>query len=120
MDAGGVKTETRTFRGESGHVERVVVTTREGKRTRASSSRSGEAKDLPESDVERAFEATGDALGTAAGFVVDKSKDAASAAKEGLERLLTRPATSLREPLTKPEAPPKRPVKRQRQLAKKP
>ncbi len=84
MDAGGVKTETRTFRGESGQVERVVVTTRDGKRTARVYSRSGEVRDLPESDVERAFEATGDALGTAAGFVVDKSKDAASATKEGL------------------------------------
>lgn len=84
-EAGGVKTETRTFK-EHEHVERVVVTTREGKRTARVYARTGEYKDLPESDVERALEATGSALAGAAGFVADKSKDAASATKEGVER----------------------------------
>lgn len=85
IEAGGVKTETRTFRGEGGRVERVVVTTRDGKRTGRVYSRSGEVKDLSESDVERALDATGDTLADAAGFVADKSKDAASATKEGVE-----------------------------------
>lgn len=84
-EAGGVKTETRTFADEDGRVERVVVTTRDGKRTARVYSRSGEVKDLSESDVERALEATGDTLADAAGFVAGKSKDAASATKEGLE-----------------------------------
>ncbi|MEJ7618833.1 MAG: hypothetical protein WKF30_18085 [Pyrinomonadaceae bacterium] len=82
-EAGGVKTETRTFK-EHEHVERVVVTTRAGKRTARVYARTGDYKDLPEGDVERALDATGSALAGAAGFVADKSKDAASATKEGL------------------------------------
>lgn len=87
-DAGGVRTETRTFKGENRRVERVVVTTRDGKRTARVYSKSGEVKDLPDNKVERALDDTGDALGDAAGFVVDKSKDAASATKEGAEKVV--------------------------------
>lgn len=87
-EAGGVRTETRTFKGENRRIDRVVVTTRDGKRTARVYGRSGEVKDLPENKVERALDSTGDALADAVGFVVDKTKDAASATKEGAEKAI--------------------------------
>jgi len=60
---GGVTTETRTFRNTSGRVQKVVVTTRDGKRTARVHYRSGEVRDLPDDKVADALDATGDALG---------------------------------------------------------
>ena len=50
-EEGGVRTETRTFRNNS-RVQKVVVTTRNGKRTARVTSRSGEERELPENRVE--------------------------------------------------------------------
>src|ERR687886_449103 len=59
------------------------TTSTEGRRTARVTMRSGESRDLPEDKVTTALDATGDALASAAGFVVDKAKDAAQAVKEG-------------------------------------
>ena len=71
---GGVTTETRTFRDPNSRVERVVVTTRDGRRTARVYYRDKTAKDLPDTEVGRALDATGDALVSAGGTVVDASK----------------------------------------------
>jgi len=91
-EEGGARVETRTF--ASGPVERVVVTTRDGRRTARVFARSGEIRDLPESRVEEALTATADQIVEAAGFVVeagedvgreigDKAEDAGDAAAKG-------------------------------------
>ncbi|HVF88260.1 MAG TPA: hypothetical protein VM866_11750 [Pyrinomonadaceae bacterium] len=83
-DAGGVRTETRTFRNPSSRVEKVVVTTHSGgRRTARVHYRTGEQRDLPESRVESALDATGDAIVGFGGAVVDKTKEAASTVREG-------------------------------------
>lgn len=71
-DANGVKTETRVFRN-NGHVSKVVVTTKNGVRTTRVYSRSGEEKELSDSDSQNVLEKTGDAIASAAGFVADKT-----------------------------------------------
>lgn len=76
-DASGVETRTRTFNNPSSKVEKVVVTTRGGKRTARVYYRDKTVKELPESNVERALDATGDALVSAGGKTVDVTKDAA-------------------------------------------
>ena len=72
VDANGTKTETRTFRNNP-HISRVVVTTRDGKRTVKVYSRSGEEKVVD--TTENVLEATGDAIAKSAGFVADKAED---------------------------------------------
>ena len=74
----GVKTETRTFKDPNSRVEKVVVTTRDGKRMARVHYRDKTARDLDESNAERALDATGDALVTAGGKVVDVSKTVGS------------------------------------------
>jgi len=81
VDANGVKTETRVFHNNS-RVSKVVVTTRDGKRTTTVYAPGGESKDLKD-DVGDALAATGNALADAAGWVADKTEDVAGAAKEG-------------------------------------
>ncbi len=81
-DAEGVRTETRVFR-DNDRVSRVVVTTRNGRQTVRAYSTTGEEKEV--SNIENALEATGDAIADAAGFVADKSRDAARATAEGAE-----------------------------------
>jgi len=76
--AGGVTTETRTFRNPSSQVERVVVTTRDGRRTARVYYRNNTVRELPESEIEQALGATADALVAAGGKVVDVSKEAGS------------------------------------------
>ncbi len=61
-DASGVKTETRVFRNDP-WVSRVVVTTRDGRRTVRAYSPSGEEKEI--NDVGDALEATGDKIADA-------------------------------------------------------
>ena len=75
---GGVTTETRTFKDPNSRVEKVVVTTRDGKRTARVYYRDKTVRELPEGDVGRALDATGDALASAGGKVVDVSKDVGS------------------------------------------
>lgn len=83
--AGGVTTETRTFKDPKSRVERVVVTTRGGKRTARVYYRDKTARELPEGDVERALSATGDALAGAGGKVVDVSKEVGGAVADKVE-----------------------------------
>ncbi len=71
VDANGVKTETRVFHNNP-RVSKVVVTTRDGKRTTTVYAPSGESKDL-KNEVEDALVATGNAIADAAGFVADKT-----------------------------------------------
>jgi hypothetical protein len=81
VDANGVRTETRVFHNNP-RVAKVVVTTREGKRTTTVYAPSGESKDLKE-EVGDALAATGNALANAAGWVADKAEDVAGKTKEG-------------------------------------
>jgi hypothetical protein len=78
VEENGVRTETRVFKNKNSRVEKIVVTTRDGKRTARVYSRSGEVRDVPENKVEAALRDTGDAVASAAGFVWEKGKDAAS------------------------------------------
>jgi hypothetical protein len=79
VDASGVKTEERTFKGNP-RIARVVVTTdKNGKRTVKAYSPSGEER--PVKDDENVLTETGDKVADGAGFVVDKSKDVAGEAK---------------------------------------
>lgn len=70
----GVTTETRRFKDPNSRIEKVVVTTRDGKRTARVYYRDNTARDLDDNAVERALNATGDALVAAGGKVVDVSK----------------------------------------------
>ena len=78
--AGGVTTETRTFKDANGPVAKVVVTRRgDGRRTARVHYRSGEVRELTtEGDVERALDASADALVAAGGTVVDAAKSVGS------------------------------------------
>src|SRR4051794_7802105 len=69
----GVTTETRTFSDPQGRVERVVVTTRDGKKTARVYYRDKTVRELPDNKVERALSATGDAIVSAGGKVVEVS-----------------------------------------------
>ena len=83
--AGGVTTETRTFRDPNSRVERVVVTTRDGRRTARVYYRDKTVKELPESEVGQVLGMTADALFNAGGKVVDVSKEAGSAVADKAE-----------------------------------
>ncbi len=80
IDANGVKTETRVFRNNP-RVERVVVTTRDGRRTARAYSPSGEEKEV--NDVGDALEWTGDKIADAAGWTADKAEDVGDATVKG-------------------------------------
>lgn len=81
VDANGVKTETRVFHNNP-RVARVVVTTRDGRRTTTVYAPSGTSKDLKE-EIGDALVATGNALADAAGFVAEKTVDLADKTKKG-------------------------------------
>jgi len=78
VDASGTKTETRTFRNNP-RISRVVVTTRDGRRTVRVTSRSGEEREV--TTTENVLEATGDTVARAANFVADKAEDVPGEAK---------------------------------------
>lgn len=82
VDASGTKTETRTFRNNP-HISKVVVTTRDGKRTVKAYSPSGEERVVE--TTENALEATGEAIAKSAGFVADKGEDAIGEAGDKAE-----------------------------------
>lgn len=84
IDANGVKTETRTFHNNP-RVSKVVVTTRNGVKTAKVVSPSGEERDVPPNEVERALDATGEKVADGAGFVADKTKAAANEAGDKAE-----------------------------------
>lgn len=76
--ASGVTTETRTFKDPNSPVEKVVVTTRGGKRTARVHYRDKTVRELPDNAVEGALVSTADKLEDAGGKVVDVSKDIGS------------------------------------------
>jgi hypothetical protein len=81
VDANGVKTETRVFHNNP-RVAKVVVTTRDGKRTTTVYAPGGQSKDLKE-EAGDALSATGNAIADAAGFLAEKTVDIADKTKEG-------------------------------------
>lgn len=81
VDANGVKTETRVFHNNP-RVAKVVVTTRDGRRTTTVYAPSGESKSLTE-EAGDALAATGNAIADAAGWVAGKTVTAADKTKEG-------------------------------------
>lgn len=81
VDANGVKTETRVFHNNP-RVAKVVVTTRNGKRTTTVYAPGGESKDVGD-QVGDALSATGNAIADSAGWVADKSGEVANKTKEG-------------------------------------
>lgn len=88
----GVKTETRTFRSNP-RVSRVVVTTRDGRRTAKVYSASGEEREMT-NGVENALNATGEAIADAVGFaktagneVGDKTEDAYDKTKDAADKV---------------------------------
>ena len=85
IDDNGVKTETRVFHNNP-RVAKVVVTTRDGKRTTTIYAPSGESKDLKE-EAGDALVATGNALADAAGFVAEKTVELADKTKEGAKKV---------------------------------
>jgi hypothetical protein len=82
VSADGTRTETRTFRNNP-RVSKVVVTTRDGKKTVRVTSAKGEEREV--TTDENVLEATGDKIADAAGFVADKSEDVAGEAKDKTE-----------------------------------
>ena len=76
VDPNGVRTETRVFHNNP-RVSKVVVTTRDGKRTVTVYAPSGEARELNKNEPEDVLEATGTAIADAVGFVADKTVDGA-------------------------------------------
>lgn len=72
VDSNGIKTETRVFHNNP-RVSKVVVTTRDGKRTVTVFAPSGEARELNKNEPEDVLEATGTAIADAVGFVADKT-----------------------------------------------
>lgn len=82
VDANGTRTETRTFR-DNPNISRVVVTTRDGRRTVRAYSASGEEREV--NTDENVLEATGDKVAAAAGFVADKGEDAIGEAADKAE-----------------------------------
>jgi hypothetical protein len=72
-DSTGTRTETRTFRDNS-RVARVVVTTRDGRRTVKVYSKTGEERELAQ-EVGDALVLTGDKIAEAAGWIADNAVD---------------------------------------------
>lgn len=85
-EEGGVVTETRTFRDPNAPVERVVVTTREGRRTaRVYYRNEPEPIELAEDKVADALTATASAVADFGRAVGSRTADAAAATREGAE-----------------------------------
>jgi hypothetical protein len=82
-DSTGTRTETRTFR-DNPRVSRVVVTTRDGRRTVKAYSKTGEERDVPEA-VGDALVVTGDKIADAAGWVADKTTTGVNEVGDKLE-----------------------------------
>jgi hypothetical protein len=81
VDANGVRTETRVFRGNP-RISKVVVTTDHGNRNVKAYSPSGEEREINKNEPEDVLEATGSAIADAAGFIANKSRDVAGAVKD--------------------------------------
>ena len=78
VDASGTRTETRTFRNNP-RISKVVVTTRDGRRTVTATSPSGEERVV--TTTENVLEATGETIAQAGGFLADKAEDVPGEAK---------------------------------------
>jgi serine/threonine protein kinase len=76
-DANGLKTETRTFKSHP-RISKVVVTTDNGKQTARIVLNNGGERELPQSTIPTALEASGDQLATAAGLIDDAGKSVQS------------------------------------------
>lgn len=85
VTSNGVTTETRTFKDPNSRVEKVVVTTRDGKRTARVYYRDKTERDMDDNEVGNALSATGDALVKAGSVVADKTGDAAHAVGDKTE-----------------------------------
>jgi serine/threonine protein kinase len=98
LSADGLKTETRTFRGNS-RVAKVVVTTRDEKRSARVYSNAGDVRDLPQDMIASALEATGDSLAEAVGFAVpvDAKGKSVAVTKPESQKALPRVKTSGRK-----------------------
>jgi hypothetical protein len=85
VDANGVRTETRVFHNNP-RVSKVVVTTRDGRRTTTVYAPSGESKDLKDSagDV---LSATGDTIADGVGWTADKAEDVAGETKDAAKTI---------------------------------
>ena len=70
VDASGTKTETRTFRNNP-RISKVVVTTRDGRRTVTATSPSGEERVV--TTTENVLEATGETIARAANSQSEKA-----------------------------------------------
>lgn len=70
-DSSGTRTETRTFR-DNPRIAKVVVTTRDGRRTTTVYSRTGESREI--NDAGDVLNATGDKIADAAGWVAAKTE----------------------------------------------
>ncbi|HBB89989.1 MAG TPA: hypothetical protein DC047_20485 [Blastocatellia bacterium] len=81
VDTSGGRTETRVFHNNP-RVSKVVVTTRDGKRTVIVYAPSGEARELNKNEPEDVLEATGTTIADAAGFVADKTVQGAKTVAE--------------------------------------
>lgn len=84
-DSTGTRTETRTFR-DNARVSRVVVTTRDGRRTVRVYSKTGEEKELTQ-EVGDALALTGDKLAEAAGWVAANSETVVDKTKAGVNEV---------------------------------
>lgn len=85
VDANGVKTETRVFKNNP-RVAKVVVTTRDGRRTTTVYAPSGESKELKE-EVGDALVATGNAIADGVGWTADKAEDVAGETKNAAKEV---------------------------------
>jgi hypothetical protein len=85
VDANGVRTETRVFHNNP-RVSKVVVTTRDGRRTTTVYAPSGESKDLAD-NVGDALVITGNAIADGAGWTADKAEDVAGEAKDAAKEV---------------------------------
>ncbi len=95
VDANGAKTETRVFH-DNPRVSRVVVTTRDGKRTATVYAPSGEAREVNKNEPEDWMEAAGSKIADAAGFVASKTGDVVDATKEGAKTVGDKTADTAR------------------------
>ncbi|MEP6741053.1 MAG: hypothetical protein ABJB61_01035 [bacterium] len=95
VDANGARTETRVFHGNP-RVSKVVVTTRDGKRTVTVYAPSGEARELNKNEPEDWMEAAGNKIADAAGFVANKTGDVVDATKEGAKTVGDKTADAAR------------------------
>jgi len=84
VDANGARTETRTFKNNP-RISKVVVTTRDGRRTVRATSPSGEEREV-KTDA-NVLEATGDRVAAAAGFVADKGEDVGDKTVSGAKKV---------------------------------